>query len=212
MHNIPKAIPLIHHIYASITTGFPNLGKLAISVGNPTANLPSATLAGNKGGGPVPVRLPNRGLREPQRPGTWKQLLTKLTIILLRPTHGALAELGNLTAEQRYQPRQNGVDPTLTKASTDNPQLNCLTSSSSLGVAGPITTNNRALAFSGEPLLHHWATECHFTRHRVTHATACVADKSFKPKTTDETYAKVTNERRARNPNVHNLCYANNLL
>ena len=79
-------------------------------------------------------------------------------------------------------------------------------------MAGPIATNNRALALSGKPLLHHWATECQFTRPRVTHAAACVANTSFKPKTTDETYAKVTNERRARNPNVHNLRYANNVL
>ena len=148
-----------------------------------TANLPSATSAEQVStpstNDPASVRLHDRGLREPQRPWTWKQMLTNQQLSYFDRTSTYMARrTKQLKAEQKYQPRQNGVDLTLPKPAPTTRNL----------TASRPAPHRSGVANHYQPVCHEI---CNFARHRVPHATACVATTSFGPNTTDTTYAKL---------------------
>ena len=213
-----------------MTTGFPNLRKLATSSWFPTARLPSATSASASGGTPAPVRLHGRGLREPQRPWTWKQLLKKPTVTLLRPTLGH--EIGRTkqpTAEQRYQQRQNGVDLALPKPAPTTRNL--------IASRPAPPKSGGANRYQPECLHLQWRANNHSDRQPpMTPSTdmpsnVCLSPRAATPPGSkvlpctplraachcmrgrnvlqthiDEHYtSRITNESRARNPNVNTL-------
>ena len=120
-----------------------------------------------------------------------------------------------LTAEQKYQPRQNGVDPTRLKPTPTTRNLNASRPAPpKRGGANryqPLCPSLRWRANShsdkqpqkapstdGPQVFvcrcarpHHQATKCHLARHCVPHATACMAETSSKPTTTYATLAKL---------------------
>ena len=104
---------------------FSNISRLVPMV-LPLPPVYECNVSRHKLGPRAPVKPPwQRAQREPQLPGrTWKQLLRHQQLFTSdQSTHVIAGRTKQLTAEQGYQPRQNGVDPMLQNPATTTRNL-----------------------------------------------------------------------------------------